>query len=119
MPTVTYPQLSHCAWHVAIDSPAPCMHASLYFQVEELQQWTRHADSDLYLAEALLGSPLGTGQPLSEALALAVTRLPTGEAYLTRPATSEVGTGRFFFFPQGWARKTKAGVRSRQQVRCV
>lgn len=118
MPTVTYPQLSPCAWHVAIDSPAPCMHASLYFQVEELQQWTRHADSDLYLAEALLGSPLGTGQPLSEALALAVTRLPTGEAYLTRPATSEVRTGRGSR-AQGRARMAKAGVRSRQQVRCV
>ena len=31
-------------------------------QVEALQQWARNADSDLYIAEALLGAPLGPAQ---------------------------------------------------------
>ena len=42
--------------------------------MDALQQWTRHADSDLYIVEALLGAPLGPLQPLTEALALAVVR---------------------------------------------
>lgn len=59
-------------------------------QVEALQLWARTADSDLYIAEALLGSALAPTQSLQEVLSSTIGRTPAGAPFLTRPISHEV-----------------------------
>ncbi|GAX80648.1 hypothetical protein CEUSTIGMA_g8083.t1 [Chlamydomonas eustigma] len=46
-------------------------------KVEELLAWTRHAESDICIVEAMLGSSLAPSQPLFDALEFAVVKKPS------------------------------------------
>ncbi len=59
-------------------------------QVSALRLWARTADSDLYIAEALLGSMLGPNQSLQEVLAMTVAHTDAKMPYLARGVTAEV-----------------------------
>jgi hypothetical protein len=60
--------------------------------VEALQSWARTADSDLYIAEALLGAPLGTNQSLQDVLSATVGHTEAGLPYLIKGVNQEVCT---------------------------
>lgn len=60
-------------------------------QVAALQLWARTSDSDLYVCEALLGSPLTPSQTLHEVIAATVSHGPGGSSpNLTRPLTPDI-----------------------------
>ncbi|KAL6760662.1 hypothetical protein V8C86DRAFT_1058572 [Haematococcus lacustris] len=61
-------------------------------KVDSLQQWTKTADSDLYIAEALLGAPLAAAQSLQDVLASTVAVTDDGLLYLQQGLTHEVVT---------------------------
>jgi hypothetical protein len=58
--------------------------------VEALQSWARTADSDLYIAEALLGTHLGNNQSLQDVLSVTVGHTETGLPYLIKGVNQEV-----------------------------
>ena len=82
--------------------------------MDNLRLWARTADSDLYIAEALLGQSLAPMQSLHEVLAGTVGRTEAGAPYLIHGISPEVSKGcvyaLLFFVCGGGCSLTGQGV---------